>query len=187
MYHPYFRGKQYELIAIRETAALMAGLNFVPIIEPVKESLGGLERTLKTVCDAHGKAVVIVNPYHGDHREDGVGISALLQKGYLGDQSIRAGILLKDDMSLGETMAYRERHQGHELTLIHAGFTQPKALVETLCEGLAATRTKRQPPRYISSGVAPTWPFCHSSGTKRHIEPVHSRFSSVADHPFIPM
>lgn len=140
MYHPYFRGKQYELITIRETAALMATLNFVPIIEPVKEALGGLERTLKTVCDAHGKAVVIVNPYHGDHREDEVGISALLQKGYFGNQSVGAGILLKDDMSLGETMAYRQRHQGHELTLIHAGFTQPKALAETLGEGLAATR-----------------------------------------------
>lgn len=52
MYHPYFRGKQYELITVRETADLMAASQFVPIIEPVKESLGGLERTLKAVCDA---------------------------------------------------------------------------------------------------------------------------------------
>ena len=32
MYFPYFRGKQYELIAIRETAALLQELGFVPII-----------------------------------------------------------------------------------------------------------------------------------------------------------
>lgn len=44
---------------------------FVPVIEPVRESLGGLKKTLKTVCDAGGRAIVIVNPYHGDHQEDG--------------------------------------------------------------------------------------------------------------------
>ena len=44
MYFPYFRGKQYELVTIRETAELMAKSKFVPIIEPVKESLRGLER-----------------------------------------------------------------------------------------------------------------------------------------------
>ncbi len=35
MYHPYFRGKQFELITIREMAALLAEKNFVPVIEPV--------------------------------------------------------------------------------------------------------------------------------------------------------
>src|SRR5579875_2041899 len=98
MYHPYFRGKQFELLTIRETAKVLAQTEFVPIIEPVKESLGGLQRTLKAVCETGGKAVVIVNPYHGDHREDGFGISALLKEGYLGNDSIAAGILLKDDM-----------------------------------------------------------------------------------------
>ena len=29
MYHPYFRGKQFELITIRETASLLAERNFV--------------------------------------------------------------------------------------------------------------------------------------------------------------
>ncbi|ODT48754.1 MAG: hypothetical protein ABS59_11645 [Methylobacterium sp. SCN 67-24] len=72
MYHPYFRGKQFELITIRETAKLMADAGFVPIIEPVKEALKGLEKTLKVICDAGGQAIVIVNPYHGDHQENGV-------------------------------------------------------------------------------------------------------------------
>jgi hypothetical protein len=140
MYHPYFRGKQNELITIRETAALMAASHFVPIIEPVREALSGLERTLKAVCDAKGKAVVIVNPYHGDHREDGVGISALLQDGYLGNESVGAAVLLKDDISLAEALACCQRHIGHHLTIIHAGFTQPKALAEALDGELTAIR-----------------------------------------------
>ena len=39
MYHPYFRGKQFELITIREMAPLLAKSNFVPIIEPVREAV----------------------------------------------------------------------------------------------------------------------------------------------------
>ena len=31
MYYPYFRGKQYELITIRETSKLLAEKNFVPV------------------------------------------------------------------------------------------------------------------------------------------------------------
>jgi hypothetical protein len=42
MYHPYFRGKQFELITIRESAKLLSDYKFIPIIEPVRESLGSL-------------------------------------------------------------------------------------------------------------------------------------------------
>lgn len=49
MYYPYFRGKQFELLAIRDTANVMAEAGFTPIIEPVREALNGLERTLKTI------------------------------------------------------------------------------------------------------------------------------------------
>ena len=96
MYHPYFRGKQFELIAIRETAPLMAKHGFVPIIEPVREGLSGLDRTLKAVCDAKGSAIVIVNPYHGDHAGKGEDISSLLGKKFLDKNGIAAGILLKE-------------------------------------------------------------------------------------------
>ncbi len=77
MYYPYFRGKQFELIAIRETAETMAQAGFIPIIEPVKETLNGLEKTLKAICEAKGKAIVIVNPSYGDHSTNGHNISQL--------------------------------------------------------------------------------------------------------------
>ena len=75
MYRPYFRGKQFELITIRESAGLLARSGFVPIIEPVKESLNGLARALSAICEAGGQAIVIVNPLHGDHAGGGSGIS----------------------------------------------------------------------------------------------------------------
>ena len=140
MYHPYFRGKQYELITIRETASLLASSNFVPIIEPVKESLGGLERTLGAVFDANGSAIVIVNPHFGDHSGDGETISSLLRKGFGGTARIAAGILLKNNTTVDQVLACCKEHEAHQIALIHAGFSDGKALAEGLGDKLKTTR-----------------------------------------------
>lgn len=140
MYHPYFRGKQFELITIRESADVLSEAGFVPIIEPVKETLRGLQRALDAVCEAGGKAVVIVNPYHGDHRNDGTGISTLLKEEFIGNNSIGAGILLKKDMTLNEALQCYNEHKDHTPTFIHAGFTEAKALADVLGEQLRQSR-----------------------------------------------
>jgi hypothetical protein len=140
MYHPYFRGKQFELITIRETANVLSQAGFVPIIEPVRESLGGLQRALSAVSDAGGKAVVIVNPYHGDHRNDGASISTLIKEKFANDASIAAGILLKHDVSVGEALQCYEEHKNHSPTFVHAGFAEVRALVEALGEQISQTR-----------------------------------------------
>jgi hypothetical protein len=137
MYHPYFRGKQFELITVRETAEVMARAGFVPIIEPVKGTLTGLDRTLKAVCEANGKAIVIVNPHHGDLAEDGDTISSLLEKNFLDKNGITAGILLKENTSILAAWECYEKHKAHSPTFIHAGFTEAKALAEKLGNDLA--------------------------------------------------
>ncbi|MDC6285464.1 sce7725 family protein [Ralstonia pseudosolanacearum] len=139
MYYPYFRGKQFELVTIRETADLLAQSNFVPIIEPVKETLSGLERTLKVICDAKGTAIVIVNPDYGDHAEGGGDISKLLNNGFSSATNIAAGILLKKGMSVDDAMQYHEQHNKHHPVFIHAGFAEPKALAEKFGDGLKTT------------------------------------------------
>ena len=137
MYYPYFRGKQFELITIREMAKLLAEKEFIPVIEPVRESLSGLRRTLAAVCDAGGRAIVIVNPYHGDHQEDGIGITDLLQEDFKDFDNISAGILLRTDMTVDAVMACYGQHVDHHPVLIHAGFTAPKVLAVELREGMS--------------------------------------------------
>ena len=139
MYHPYFRGKQFELITIREMAPLMAKVGFLPIIEPVREALKGLERALTEICKADGQAIVVVNPFHGDHAEDGVSISALLEKDFLDKGGITAGILLQNDMDTAAALTCYQRHKAHSPTFIHAGFTEAKILAEQLGDGLKDT------------------------------------------------
>lgn len=140
MYHPYFRGKQFELIAIRELAPQMAEAGFVPVIEPVREPLKALARTLQAVTDAGGQAIVIVNPEHGDHQEGGDSISALLDDGYLENEQISAGILLKPTMNLGDAIACHTAHLGHNPVFVHAGFLEPAAFADYLGNALAGSR-----------------------------------------------
>lgn len=132
MYYPYFRGKQFELITVREMAPLLAEKNFVPVIEPVREALGGLKKTLSAVCAAGGHAIAIVNPDHGDHQEDGTSITRLLQEGFIGTDNIAAGILLRSDMAVDEVIACYNHHADHHPVLVHAGFTAPKVLAAEL-------------------------------------------------------
>lgn len=141
MYHPYFRGKQFELIAIREAAQLLAGSDFVPIIEPVRESMGGLKRTLNAICEFGGKAVLIVNPNYGDHQEDGAGISALLGNGYAGKDSIAAGILLKKGMTVAQAVDCYRKHEEHHPAFVHSEFTEAKELADALGAGMAGVKS----------------------------------------------
>jgi hypothetical protein len=133
MYHPYFRGKQYELITVRETASLLKEAGFRPIIEPVRETLGGLQKALDALVEVDGRAVVIVNPHHGDLSEDGGSLTELLKAEFRDNpKNVSAGILLKQGMTVKGAYDCFKTHADHSPTFIHAGFTEAKGLVEKL-------------------------------------------------------
>lgn len=132
MYHPYFRGKQYELITIREQAPLLKVAGFRPIIEPVKETLGGLEKALNAIVEQQGQAIVVVNPHHGDLSASGETLTELLREKFLDMPGIAAGILLKQNMTANEAAMCYEAHAGHKPVPIHAGFSEAKALLDRL-------------------------------------------------------
>lgn len=137
MYYPYFRGKQFELMTIRENAQLMAKVGFTPIIEPVRELLA-LEKAVLAVSHAGGNAVVIVNPDYGAHQGDGTGISTMLRQRFGGNSSISAGVLLTPETTEGRAVATIAGHRDQDPTTIHAGFASPRNLAQRLqAEGLA--------------------------------------------------
>ncbi len=66
MYFPYLRGKQYELLAIRELINnKIIGSKICPIIEPIKLT-STLDITLKIVRDNDFTCSIIFNPQVGD-------------------------------------------------------------------------------------------------------------------------
>jgi len=66
MYYPYLRGKQYELILVREGASLISQSAIVPIIEPVKSSLSGIMRAVESLIESECRFVVVTNPQCGE-------------------------------------------------------------------------------------------------------------------------
>ena len=134
MYYPYFRGKQYELVTVREAAPLLAASGFVPIIEPVKESVSGLLRAVDAIQDSLGEAVLIVNPGYGDHANDPEAIAALFAEGLQGHRTIAAGIALTADVTLDRIVALTDVYQDRPITFVHAGFADAKGLSDYLSQ-----------------------------------------------------
>ena len=67
MYFPYLRGKQFELIALREIFKFLEANNRIsPIIEPVKETTVTLEKTLTILLQKNQNFNFILNPSVGD-------------------------------------------------------------------------------------------------------------------------
>ncbi len=70
MYFPILRGKQFELIALRESSGLWnaGNIRVSPIIEPVKTSTRSLRMTLEEFISKNLPFNIIVNPIVGDFR-----------------------------------------------------------------------------------------------------------------------
>lgn len=132
MYYPYCRGKQFELIAIRESAALIARSNFTPIIEPVRESLDGLDRTLNALEKENAKTIVVLNPRHGDYKESGDHITTFLADHLSSSPTVSPGILLTSEMTIEQVCEQIEICKSGErqtpVSLIHSGFTEAHRL-----------------------------------------------------------
>jgi len=66
MYYPVLRGKQNELIALRELAPHLSPDFFRPIIEPVRDKFSAISKTIEALNDKNISPVIIVNPTLGD-------------------------------------------------------------------------------------------------------------------------
>jgi hypothetical protein len=66
MYYPYLRGRQFELIALREYAQERSDKNnVIPIIEPVKSTFNSLKIALPKLIEGQVKFALILNPCVG--------------------------------------------------------------------------------------------------------------------------
>lgn len=66
MYFPYLRGKQFELIALRELAEQkLLNEHVIPIVEPLKLTTT-LNKTIKKFIDNKIQLVIIINPMVGN-------------------------------------------------------------------------------------------------------------------------
>lgn len=83
MYFPYFRGRQYELIALRELAiSEKLGNSIIPIVEPVKKT-STFDGTYNAFVGKQKPLALIFNPAVGDFAGSNGFVKTLLPKGTL--------------------------------------------------------------------------------------------------------
>lgn len=134
MYYPYFRGKQFELIAIRENASTLASAGMIPVIEPVRAALSTVKRALEAIVDADGKVILIVNPACGDLVNKNDAILKHLAEHFQDQANIVAGILLTEKFTLNDVTKLIHKLKDRELCIIHAGFSDAKSLASFMDE-----------------------------------------------------
>ena len=130
MYYPYFRGKQYELITIRENVKTFSSLNFVPIIEPVKKSLNDLKKTLDVLEEEKVNSIVIVNPHCGDYSSNSDNLKLFFKNDLQNHTHVYLGIILSNETKVGEILKICSENQIHPIAFIHRGFNDVRGLIE---------------------------------------------------------
>ncbi|WP_436326967.1 sce7725 family protein [Brevibacterium sp. FAM 27836] len=132
MYYPYFRGKQFELLAIKESAGVIADAGFTPVIEPVRENIKGLQRSLDELVEYGAGAAIIMNPRHGDHKESGNSLVEFLERDHGDSVAISPAILLTSGMKVEQVMDLVDSFGDRIPTLVHGGFHEGKELAQHL-------------------------------------------------------
>ena len=121
MYFPYLRGKQFELIALREISTLMSLKNekISPIIEPVKDS-STLKSTLKELVEKNINFNFILNPRVGSLVNSFDTIFTILKDNTNGYTNFQLGIIVDKitEQSIAELLSFT-----NNLDLTHNGFT----------------------------------------------------------------
>ena len=103
MYFPYLRGKQFELIALRELGDFMS-LNIhkvSPIIEPVKIS-STLKNTLKNLKDNNINFNIVLNPQVGDLINETDKIIEIIKSELSDYSNYQLGIIFEKKFELNE-------------------------------------------------------------------------------------
>jgi hypothetical protein len=132
VYYPLLRGKQYELILVRENAHRLASAHFVPIIEPVRASMASLERVVAAVSDQHGRVAVLVNPACGDDDVKPQSIQAVIDSAQA--EVVVPTVLVSAATSFEDCRDLIERNASRESAILHMGFADPTKLASLIEE-----------------------------------------------------
>ena len=134
-YYPYFRGKLYELITIRENAKRMAQANIVPIIEPVKADLAGFKRTVKALIAYDNHFIVIANPQCGEFHDAPHKLSVTLMDTILdsvsGYEKFSIGYIIDPNTDLACVNEFC-KEAAFPVSIIHCGYPRGRDLATVL-------------------------------------------------------
>ncbi len=118
MYYPFFYGKQFELLAIREFSTLVSPKRIFPIIEPVKNNFKSLEAACLALQEKEFQFIVIVNPSCGELIGSSEHIDAFLNETKCFNGCCHKGFLVTQDTTVEQIQSIT-RNWGEGYYLIH--------------------------------------------------------------------
>ncbi|MGE4300113.1 MAG: sce7725 family protein [Victivallaceae bacterium] len=118
MYWPYFRGKQFELLAIRDATSVVSRERICPIIEPVRANTKSLEVACDALLENGFSFSLILNPCCGDFRGRNSRLYQLAER-YRGYLACRYGFIISDGTTIEDLLQFFEFSSGHAISLIH--------------------------------------------------------------------
>jgi|AntAceMinimDraft_9_1070365.scaffolds.fasta_scaffold13590_3 hypothetical protein len=133
MYYPYFRGKQFELILLRDNAKFLAENNIHPIIEPVKNDFKALIRAFKILNQENVNCTLIVNPQAGTEpvKEPHI-LEELINNNFKEYKNISIGYILYAGVKIVDFITLLKNYPNFNFSLIHYGFAQGKEIAEAI-------------------------------------------------------
>jgi len=121
MYFPYLRGKQYELISLRDLSERMNQTGVIhPIVEPVKETTSTLRITSENLVDESVPFTLIINPLVGDLKGKKNEIIEFINEAIGQYELLHIGILIHSNNDLSEIQELLDSLDNeYPYTLIH--------------------------------------------------------------------
>lgn len=133
MYYPYFRGKQYELILLRDNAEFLSDSHIYPIIEPVRENLSSLKRSIAELNEYSVETTLIINPMFGEMRDETtVEFDNFIDKDLAGNDNVSLGYIVNEESELDIVRKDISSRPDFSFSLIHYGYTHGKHMSDAI-------------------------------------------------------
>lgn len=137
MYYPYLRGKQFELIALRELASKMPAAQGVinPIVEPVRKNYRQLHMALDALHEAKIQTFLILNPKVGQLDSEYLELDDILRvddgkaipKKYITPTVILSAKTAESDLEFLEKVVDKFKDSG--MAVVHWNFSDAKSVL----------------------------------------------------------
>jgi len=133
MYYPYLRGKQFELILLREMAEFISENAINPIIEPVKEDFSGIKKTIESLNNVNASFTLILNPQAGSTPVTKESLLQLMQDSdYHSNENFTIGYIIDSETELENLLLDLNELPEYSFSIIHKGFTSGKNLANAI-------------------------------------------------------
>lgn len=140
MYLPYLRGKQYELLAVKEMAEELASSGKIQvIIEPVRRRTDALERCLDELVSRKVPTTLLLNPAVGEFANDSGAYEELVAvfSSRAGTAALRPGIIVRAATPVTAIHSALSSHgiRGIPVDFVHTEFAKDQDISKVASDG----------------------------------------------------